>query len=46
MSHVYGSAPLPTQFQCRYFNHELESVPAGMLEAAADACPQLDHLAE
>jgi arsenite transporter len=31
-------------FQRRYFKHELEAVPAEMVEAAADACPPSERL--
>jgi ACR3 family arsenite transporter len=31
-------------FQRRYYGHELEAVPAGMAEAAADACPPGERL--
>jgi ACR3 family arsenite transporter len=31
-------------FQRRYFKHELEAVPAEMVEAAADACPPVERL--
>jgi ACR3 family arsenite transporter len=30
-------------FQRRYYGHELEAVPAGMVEAAADACPPAER---
>jgi ACR3 family arsenite transporter len=43
---MVGLVNVAFAFQRRYFSHELQPAPAGMVDAAAEACPPAQQLVE